>query len=305
MYPTEPSCHTDLSRRRFTAGLIRSALTISATGTSLFLPANSTNNKTYTVQDIIDLILKEGKLSKIPDTVDTIKAGSGSQQITSIVTTMFATAEVIRKAAELGANFIIAHEPTFYNHKDATDWVAANRIVSQKQELLKKHNMAIWRFHDYCHSIRPDVISYGVVRKTGWVPYYQNKPMMTIPSVSLGAMVAHLKQSLGIEHLRVIGNPEQLCTRVALLPGASGGQGHVRLSEAEQPDVLIVGEAPEWESPEYFRDAGLMGNKTALIVLGHAASEEPGMEYFVEWLQPKLQSIKITHVASGSPFTWY
>jgi putative NIF3 family GTP cyclohydrolase 1 type 2 len=47
-----------------------------------------------------------------------------------------------------------------------------------------------------------------------------------------------------------------------------------------------------------------MGSKTALIVLGHSVSEEPGMEYLVEWLQPKLSGLKITHVPSKSPFTW-
>jgi putative NIF3 family GTP cyclohydrolase 1 type 2 len=52
------------------------------------------------------------------------------------------------------------------------------------------------------------------------------------------------------------------------------------------------------------RDTNLLGEKRALIVLGHNVSEEPGMEYFVEWLQPKLPQVKITHIASGDPFTW-
>jgi putative NIF3 family GTP cyclohydrolase 1 type 2 len=47
-----------------------------------------------------------------------------------------------------------------------------------------------------------------------------------------------------------------------------------------------------------------MGSKTSLIVLGHSVSEEPGMEYLVEWLQPKVPELKITHVASNSPFIW-
>jgi putative NIF3 family GTP cyclohydrolase 1 type 2 len=88
------------------------------------------------------------------------------------------------------------------------------------------------------------------------------------------------------------------------MPGAASGQSQVSFMEKEKPDVLVVGELREWETAEYVRDAQSMGSKTALIVLGHSVSEEPGMEYLVEWLQPKLSGLKVTHVPSKSPFTW-
>lgn len=261
--------------------------------------------KAYTVQQIIDLILKEGDLRPIPDTVDTIKSGSPDQPVTGIVTTMFATASVIEQAAKLKANFIIAHEPTFYNHRDDPEWVKGNEIVKKKRALLEKHKIAVWRFHDYCHSLKPDAIRYGVVKKAGWAQYYKNETAaLTIPATTLGDLVKHLKAKLGIQKLRVIGDLSQPCSKLAIMPGAAGGQRQVSIAEAEKPDVLIVGETPEWEGVEYARDGRLLGSKMALIVLGHAVSEEPGMEYFVEWLQPKVGGLKVTHVASGDPFQW-
>ena len=74
--------------------------------------------------------------------------------------------------------------------------------------------------------------------------------------------------------------------------------------EKEKPDMLIVGEVHEWETAEYIRDARMPGSKTSLIILGHSVSEEPGMQFPVEWLQPKIPGMKITHIASGDPFTW-
>ena len=74
--------------------------------------------------------------------------------------------------------------------------------------------------------------------------------------------------------------------------------------EKEKPDIMVVGELREWETAEYIRDARLLGSKTALIVLGHSPSEEPGMEYLVEWLQPKLSGIRVSSVPSKTPFTW-
>lgn len=292
---------TFLSRTTQSAGLLALAglkpLTSLATRPDLA--------KTITVQQIIDLILKEGGLSPIKNTVDTLKSGSGDQVVTGIVTTMFPTITVIDEATRLQANFIIAHEPTFYNHTDNPDWVENNFVVRKKQELLARRGITVWRFHDYIHQMKPDAISYGVAKKANWLPYYKTgEVMLSIPSLSLNELVKHLKSSLDIDHLRVIGDPAQPCQRVALLPGAWGGPRQVGTAERENPDVLIVGEVSEWETAEYVRDARLLGRNISLIVLGHSVSEEPGMEYFVEWLQPKLPEMKITHVPSNSPFRW-
>lgn len=291
-----------LNRRTFiahSAGLL--ALTGLKPGSAL---ADAQGAEPMTVQQIIDLILKEGKLSPIKNTVDTLKSGRGDLVVSGIVTTMFPTIDVIEEAARLKANFIIAHEPTFYNHLDKPDWVANNSVVQEKQQLLEKHGITVWRFHDYIHQLKPDAITYGLVNKAGWLSYYKGEPVFTIPSLPLSELVSHLKSSLGIAHLRIIGDLSQPCARVALLPGAWGGVKQVSIAERDRPDVLIVGEVSEWETAEYIRDARQLGRKIALIVLGHAVSEEPGMAYFVDWLQPKLPDLKITHLASGEPFVW-
>ena len=88
------------------------------------------------------------------------------------------------------------------------------------------------------------------------------------------------------------------------MPGASGGESHVAVVEKERPDVLVVGELREWETAEYIRDTQSLGEKTSLIVLGHSVSEEPGLQWLQEWLQPKVEGIKVKHLISGNPFTW-
>ena len=295
-----------LTRRSFIDNSLKAAAGVALAGMKpAFAMESKVTNKAVTVQDVINLVLKEGALTPIKNTVDTIKSGNASQQVTGIVTTMFPTITVIEEAVKRNANFIIAHEPSFYNHRDEVNLVKNNTVLDQKLELLNKHKIVIWRFHDYCHSINPDIISYGVAKKADWLSYYKAKSsVLTIPKVSLQQLVQHLKTSLGISNLRVIGDPGQMCERVALLPGAAGGQYQIGVASAEKPDVLIVGEVSEWETAEYVRDSRLLGGNMALIVLGHAVSEEPGMEWFVDWFQPKLPEIKITHIASGNPFTW-
>jgi putative NIF3 family GTP cyclohydrolase 1 type 2 len=305
MHPDPTATATGpLARRTF----ISTALKAAGAAAFMSLPASliaGIRQKTYTVQQVIDIILKEIPGAPFRETVDTLKSGSPSQQVTGIVTTMFATIAVIEAAAKRNANFIIAHEPTFYNHQDDTGWVADNEVVRKKQALLKRHNIAVWRFHDYWHTHRPDGVRYGVLEKTGWLQYYKpEEAVIRIPAASLQDIVNTLKQSLGIDHLRVIGDLSQSCERIALMPGAAGGQRQVAVVEKEHPDVLIVGEVHEWETAEYIRDTRQLGGKTALVVLGHSVSEEPGMEWLVQWLQPKVPGLTITHIPSDSPFTW-
>jgi len=271
---------------------------------SIASPEKNTSTAALTVQQLIELILKTIPGAPFSETVDTIKAGDGNQEVKGIVTTMFATTDVITKAASLGANFIIAHEPTFYNHRDDTDWLAGDPVFQAKKSLLDKHKIAVWRFHDYWHTHRPDGVRYGVVRKLGWEKYLNqdNPRMLAIPSMKLSDIITHVKKSLAVRQVRYIGDPNQACTSVGLLPGASGGRSHIQLLGKEKPHVLIVGELSEWETAEYVRDARSLNMPLSLIVLGHAESEDPGMEWLVEWLQPKVPGIKVTHVPSPYPF---
>jgi putative NIF3 family GTP cyclohydrolase 1 type 2 len=262
-------------------------------------------NETLTISQVMDRIIAEAPGGKLNTTVDTLKSGSGDQIVTGIVTTMFATVKVIQTAAKLKANFIIAHEPTFYNHTDDPGWVENNNTVKEKKELLDKYQIAVWRFHDYWHRMRPDGILQGFLLKTGWLPYNPKaENVFQLPAQPLIEIVRHIKDSLQIPHIRYVGDESARCSMIVLMPGAGGGQGQVKMLIENKADLLIVGESPEWETPEYIRDTRALGKSVSLIVLGHAYSEEPGMEYLVQWLQPRLPGIKITHIAPESTFTW-
>jgi putative NIF3 family GTP cyclohydrolase 1 type 2 len=259
-----------------------------------------------TIRQVIAALLADIPGAPFPGTVDTIKAGDPDQPVRGIVTTMFATDEVIAKAIKLEANFIIAHEPTFYNHADETKWLGDDPVLKAKQGVLQQHGMVVWRFHDGIHAHKPDGIRMGVLQALGWDKYYNadTPPFMTLPTASLGDIIALVKKNLGIEHLKFIGDPAQLCSKIVLLPGASGGRAQIGAIQQYQPDVLICGELNEWETSEYVRDARYLGEKIALILLGHSNSEEPGMEWLAPMLAHKVPGVKVTHVVSGDAFSW-
>lgn len=262
--------------------------------------------ETYTVKQIMDLFIKDVPGGVLSETVDTLKSGSPDTKVTGIVTTMFATIAVIRNAIDLGANFIIAHEPTFYNHEDKTDWLQDDKVYRYKANLLKEHNIAVWRNHDYIHHLVPDGVTIGVLDQLGWRVFAdKNLPnLITIPSIPLKELIRHTKAKLNIEKVRYIGDPLQKCGRVLLLPGAAGGRKQIEGIEKYKPDVLIAGEISEWETAEYVRDALAKGDNLSLIVLGHIASEEPGSEYMLNWLKKNVPGVKATHVPSGHSLTF-
>ena len=259
-------------------------------------------DESYTVKQIMDLFIKDVPGGVKTNTVDTLKAGSPDTKVTGIVTTMFANIAVIRNAIDLGANFIIAHEPTFYNHEDNTDWLQNDAVYRYKVNLLKQHNIAVWRNHDYIHSLVPDGVTTGVLAKLDWQKYAdQGIPnIITLPKTTLKGLIAHAKTKLNIEKVRYIGDPAQKCSRVLLLPGAAGGTRQIEAIDKYKPDVLMVGELSEWETAEYVRDALAKGDNLSLIVLGHIASEEGGSEFMLNWLKEKVPGIKATHVPSGN-----
>ncbi len=294
----------EASRRKFVQLLGSSPL--------LFMPAvgfslgEANPEQNMTIQQVIDLILKSVPGAPFPNSVDTIKAGDAKQKVTGIVTTMFATVDVIRKTAALGANFIIAHEPTFYTHPDETKWLEKDEIYQYKIALLNKLNITIWRFHDHIHAHRPDGVLTGVLSALGWEKMADSKipNLITMPASSLHRIIELVKKKLEIKHLRYIGDKNQVCSRIVIMPGAVGVRTHIYSIGQQKPDLIICGEISEWETGEYIRDLQASGAKTSLIVLGHSVSEEPGMEWLLTWLKPQLPPIILTHIPSGDPFSW-
>jgi len=294
----------DINRRKFIeAGLKTAGAAALATVPSL---KSFAGKREYTVNDVIEIIYKDVPGAGFNrQTVDTIKSGAGLAKVNGIVTTMFPTIEVIRKTIAMNVNFIIAHGDTFYNYADDINWAGPSNVVKQKQEMLVQNGITIWRFHDNWHDHHPDGIVYGVLKKLNWLKYNSTgEKTFSIPPSSLKQIIDYLKTSLGIDHVRVIGDLSASCEKITFLPGAWAGQNQIKKIELDNPDLAIVGELHEWETAEFIRDARLLGSKTSLVVLGHSVSEEPGMEYLVDWLQPKLEGIKVSHIASNSPFTW-
>jgi putative NIF3 family GTP cyclohydrolase 1 type 2 len=242
-----------------------------------------------------------------PGTVDTIKVGDPSTVVTGITTTFLDTMDVLRESVKRGNNLIITHEPTFYNHRDDTKNFTDDPVYKEKRAFIEKNHLVVFRLHDEIHSGEAtDHILKGVYAAMGWEDYAhpagpQGQYFVTIPKTTLREIANKLQARLHDQTMRVEGDPKLPITHVALLPGASGLEEQV--AALRQPDVelLIAGEASEWETVEYVRDAVAQGRHKAMILLGHEVSEEPGMEQCAKELRELFPKTRVEHIVSGQP----
>lgn len=239
-----------------------------------------------------------------PDTVDTIKAGDAATPVTGIVTTFTPTMEVLRRAVASGANLIVTHEPSFYNHLDERTLFEHDPVLLEKLEYIRQHHLVLFRLHDGWHDREPDGIVEGFVKQMQWAQFRRlgELPLFLVPSTSLVEMARLVEQRTGARVVRVVGDPSLTVTQVAFAPGAGGEAGQVSALQRDDVQVLIAGEAREWETVEYTRDAMQQGRQKALILLGHDRSEEAGMEECARWLRTLFPAQNVFFVPAGEPY---
>ncbi|MDQ6423251.1 Nif3-like dinuclear metal center hexameric protein [Paenibacillus sp. LHD-117] len=259
-----------------------------------------------TVQDIIRFLIEP--LDRIENTVDTLQFGDPQAEVTGIVTAFMPTQRVIEEAAALGANLVIAHEAPFYSHHEAFGHtLAGDPVYEAKKRFMLESNLALFRLHDYIHRYRPDGIMEGLIEALDWNGYVtEHRPVTSIaeiPPMTVREAAAYVKERLGLAFVRVTGDLDLSCSRVGLLAGYRGkGDVAIPLFEEHRLDLIIYGEGPEWETPEYVRDAVYQGRSRAAIVLGHAESEEAGMKLLAKRLQSRYPSLPVQFLADEPIF---
>jgi len=263
------------------------------------------NVNVLTAQQIIEKIKQNVTCPWQQQTVDTFKAGDPDTPVTGVAVTFMATYDVLRRAAQQRCNFIITHEPTFYEHQEDTSQLDPDPVIEAKRKFIKDNSLIVWRFHDHIHQTEPDGIVAGMIELFGWKSFQkQNESLhFELPKpTSLQQFVDGLKGKFDRSVIRVVGDPGMQFTKFGFAPGASGSVMQMKMLQGDDIEVLIAGETREWETVEYVRDAKDMGRNKALILLGHSISEEAGMKYCSEWLKPFLEDVPIKFIPTGDPF---
>ncbi|MBQ1900534.1 MAG: Nif3-like dinuclear metal center hexameric protein [Erysipelotrichaceae bacterium] len=259
---------------------------------------------------------------KIEDatTRDKVLYGSTDKECTGIVTTIYASPDVIRKAHELGANLIIAHEALFWNHGDHQDWLkeSENKTYLAKAKLMDDYGITVWRFHDYIHSGIPyeggyiDGIFYGLVKETGWDKAIVNNAdissavYMECQETTPRKIGELIKEKWHLNGIKCIGDLDCKVTKVMICGHVSeGGDSNSLIKRIDREDInlMIPLELIDFTLTEYVKDSAQLGFNRAILAPGHFNVEEPGMKYMEEWLPGQLkEKIAVTYVQAGDMY---
>ncbi|MBR6740810.1 MAG: Nif3-like dinuclear metal center hexameric protein [Clostridia bacterium] len=240
------------------------------------------------------------------NTCDTCKSGDPEREVTKVATCMFATPAVVRAAAEWGADLLITHEPTFYNHMDQK---VDEEQSNQKRKLIADTGIVLWRYHDHPHFTKPDVIVEGILNKMQLPADVEWRGELTVTRLRLHTpmtpveVVRHIEEHLGIKHVRICGVRDVPCEKVTVTVGAIGSLVEQELYR-EDSEIVLAGEVCEWSFCEYTRDAAQFDRKKSLLILGHVGSERDGMIYTAELVKKRHPELECRYFECGEVYTY-
>ena len=239
-------------------------------------------------KELFEEIIKGGRACSI--TCDTLKAGDPNKELKKVAVTMFATVDTVKKAQKWGADMIIVHEPTYYDHLEEIEDLP---VVVEKRKLIESTGITIYRYHDYMHDRK------GKIEKT---PYSASYLFTADEPITALELAVKMENELNIKRVRIAGTRNKKANKIALCFGTPGGV--FELLTDENIEMVLTGEACEWKLAEYARDANALGKNKALILMGHIGSERDGMRLLAKRLSENYKEFETRYIECGEVYTY-
>lgn len=256
---------------------------------------------------------------------DGILFGTPDARVTGVVTTFTPTLDVLRRTVAAGKNTVICRESPFYSRGERAPlfWrngpappkevLEKDAVYLAKRDFISQNHLVIVRFFDNWDARETDGQLHGLARALEWEQYHaaaKNSPQpyaphdvyFQLPRTSLNDLAQNLKGKLKIHGVRVIGIPSSTVSKVALTHGLLLVADAERILAGPEVDVVVAGDAVEWEAAPYFQDLVTAGRVKGLILLGDEASEEPGSGEIAAWLKGFVTDVPVEWIPSGEPF---
>jgi putative NIF3 family GTP cyclohydrolase 1 type 2 len=231
---------------------------------------------------------------------DTFKTGGPDTVVQGISSTFMSSLSVLQRSVKAGNNMIVTHEPTFWSDPDRIEPIKDDPMYKFKLDYANKNNIAIFRLHDHWHARKPDGIALGWNKRMNWIRYQVDgsQRLWKIPPTTIGELAKYVAKTLESRSVRVIGDASTPVTKV----GRGGHMLAQNMEALQAVDCVIVSEAREYDSHEFFRDVVLSGEKKGAIIISHEAGEEAGMDEFASWLKPLVPEAPVLFVPTRDEF---
>lgn len=266
--------------------------------------------------------------------------GDQMAAVTGAVVCYAPTVDILRRATAEGRNLVITREHPFYLH-GGLSWtyvsegllredpvvargvggtdrdlyvvagLAHDPVVAAKRALIDQGGLIIYRQGAAWDQYRPAAQSAALARAIGLhVPPDQESArrrgvvcdLPTHPSIT--ELVKLARESLSCASPRIVGEPGQTASRVAVLAGETDPVPTLAdLLSDTQVDCVITGAGGILDEVDggiaYFLDVLGSGRQIAMLTLGHGPSHEPGVQEMTDVLRPALADVDLQYWPSG------
>ncbi|MHB0877762.1 MAG: Nif3-like dinuclear metal center hexameric protein [Anaerolineae bacterium] len=244
-----------------------------------------------------------GLIAPLPaDTVDRVIYGDPDREVLGMAVAWMPYRDTIVEAKARGANLLVVHEPTFYDHWDGSNRLAASAEAEAKRRLIAEHGITIIRCHDVWDAISDVGIPYawgdflGLGRPCRAETYYNVYSVPPQTALAFAERVAAATGSLGQDRVGFYGDADAIVTRVGVGTGCISSPW--RLYELGADLAISVDDAVQaWVAGEWCHDSG-----RPLIVVNHNVAEEAGMATLAQHLAAAFPAIPVTHIRQGCSY---
>jgi putative NIF3 family GTP cyclohydrolase 1 type 2 len=278
-----------------------------------------------TANGVVEKIRSRASSAWMGGTSEGFQCGDLNAKVTGIAIAWTPTIEALQKAISLRHNLMISMEPPFWREfgtvrtevsmgTPSIKVLEASSVYQYKKKLIDDHGTILWRFNENYRALPSNPRLSALARTLGYKAH--ENPAATqklaaigagvyaISEISLADLAKSARDSANAKALRVLGDPTEKVKSVALMPGYIEDEDIMTMVHDRNVDVVVCGEPCEWEAFEYAEDWITAGWGKGMIMLGRAASEDPGSKELAAWIRAFITDVPVTGIAVGEPFSY-
>jgi len=236
-------------------------------------------------------------------TVDRVIYGDPNAEVKEIAVAWMPYRKTIEEAKALGANLLVVHEPTFYDHWDLDGNLADIPETEAKKKFIDESGITIIRCHDVWDAFPEIGIPYAwgnfldLGEPVKSIRFYNLYEIPEQPAAAFAQKVAAKTATLGQPSVGFYGNPDRTVKTVGLGTGCISNPFKIYELGADLA-ISVDDVVRAWVAGEWCQDAG-----NPLLVVNHCVSEDPGMATLTGYLKEILPDIPVTHIRQKCTYT--
>ena len=238
-------------------------------------------------------------------TVDRVIAGNPDQEICGVAVCWMPCSKALIEAKELGANVVVTHEPTFYDHFEQRKETVHPRLAEAKivkERLINDLGLTVIRCHDVWDAIDEVGIPFEWAKFLGLRQVHKIAQYMHLykvekqQAVEFVHKVASKTASLGQSTVGFYGDSERMIEVVGIGTGCYSDA--LQLFDLGADLAISVDDITRsWIVGEYAQDTG-----NPVIVVNHGVSESCAMEALSVQVQATL-NVPVYNLAQGVSYS--